>query len=287
MYKDTKGNIFHIYWLEELILLIHPYIQSYLHMCCSVFQNSKAFFTKQKKKNSTTCIKLLLLQLPGYVWLFVIPRLQHARLPCHLPSPRICPSSCPLNRWCQPTISFSVTLFIFCLQYFQASESFPMSQLITLGGQSIGDSASASVLLKTKWGWFPLWLTVLISLVPRNSQQSSTVPRLEIINSSALCLLIVCPALTCVHDYRKELRFDYTDLCQQSNVFAFNTLSRFVTAFLPRSNHHLISWLQSPSTVILGPKKRKSVTASTFPPSICHVNDRIRCHDLSFSDIEF
>ena len=50
----------------------------------------------------------------------------------------------------------------------------------------------------------------------------------------------------------------------------FNTLSRFVIAFLPRSNHLLISWLQSPSTVILEPKKRKSVTTSTFFPSICH-----------------
>ena len=277
MYKDTKGNIFHIYWLEELILLIHPYIQSYLHMCCSVFQNSKAFFTKQKKKNSTTCIKLLLLQLPGYVWLFVIPRLQHARLPCHLPSPRICPSSCPLNWWCQPTISFSVTLFIFCLQYFQASESFPMSQLITLGGQSIGDSASASVILKSKWGWFPLRLTGWSPCCP--SLKTS------VLQHSAF--FTVCPALTCVHDYRKELSLNYTDLCQQSDVFAFNTLSRFVIAFHPRSNHRLISWLQSPSTVILEPKKRKSVTASTFSPSICHVNDGIRCNDLSFSDIEF
>ena len=50
----------------------------------------------------------------------------------------------------------------------------------------------------------------------------------------------------------------------------FNTLSRFVIAFPPRSNHLLISWLQSPSTMILEPKKRKSVTASTFSPSACH-----------------
>ena len=50
----------------------------------------------------------------------------------------------------------------------------------------------------------------------------------------------------------------------------FNTLSRFVIAFLPRSSHLLISWVQSPFAVILEPKKRKSVTASTFSPSICH-----------------
>ena len=50
----------------------------------------------------------------------------------------------------------------------------------------------------------------------------------------------------------------------------FNMLSSFVIAFLPRSKHLLISWLQSPSAVILEPKKIKLVTASTFPPSICH-----------------
>ena len=94
-------------------------------------------------------------------------------------------------------------------------------------------------------------------------------------------------ALTSVHDYWKNHSLDYTDLCRQSDVFAFNTLSRFAIAFLPRSNHLPISWLQSPSTVILEAKKRKSVTASTFSPSICHVSDGTRCHDLSFFDIEF
>ena len=87
----------------------------------------------------------------------------------------------------------------------------------------------------------------------------------ESINSLALSLLSG-PTLTSVHDYWKDYSLDYVDICQQSDVFAFNTLSRFVIAFLPRSSCLLISWLQSPSTVILEPKKRKSVTASTFPP---------------------
>ena len=61
------------------------------------------------------------------------------------------------------------------------------------------------------------------------------------------------------------------DLCWQSADSAFNMLSKFVIAFLPRSKHLLISWLQSPSTVILEPKKRKSITVSIFfSPSICH-----------------
>ena len=66
----------------------------------------------------------------------------------------------------------------------------------------------------------------------------------------------------------------------------FHTLSRFAIAFLPRSTH-LISWLQSPSAVILEPKKRKSVTSSSFSPSICHEIMVARCHDLSFLIFNF
>ena len=72
--------------------------------------------------------------------------LQHARLPCHLPSPEACSNSCPLGWWCHPTISSSVVPFFSCLQFFPASGSFLMSQLFSSGGQSIGAAASASVL---------------------------------------------------------------------------------------------------------------------------------------------
>ena len=71
--------------------------------------------------------------------------LQHSRPPCPSLSPGVCPSSCPLNWWCL-TISSSVALFSFCLQFFPASGSFPMSWFFVSGGQSIGASASASVL---------------------------------------------------------------------------------------------------------------------------------------------
>ena len=90
--------------------------------------------------------------------------LQNARLPCPSPSPRAGSNSCPLRRWCLPTISSSVILFSSCVQSFPASESFPMSQLFTLGSQSIGDSASVSTLPMNIQGWFPLGLTGLISL---------------------------------------------------------------------------------------------------------------------------
>ena len=89
--------------------------------------------------------------------------MQHARLPCPSLSPRACSNSCPLSRWCHPTISSSLALF-FCLQFFPASVSFPRSQLFTVCGQSIGASASASVLPKNIQDWFPLGLTGLISL---------------------------------------------------------------------------------------------------------------------------
>ena len=90
--------------------------------------------------------------------------LQHARLPCPSPSPRVCSNSCPLRRWCHPPILSSVIPFSSCLQSFSASRSFLMSQLFTSGSQSIGASASASVLPMNIRGWFPLGLTDLISL---------------------------------------------------------------------------------------------------------------------------
>ena len=67
----------------------------------------------------------------------------------------------------------------------------------------------------------------------------------------------------------------------------FNMLSRFVIAFLPRSKRILISWLQSPSAVMLEPKKIKSVTVSIVSPPICHGSDGTRYHDLSFLNVEF
>ena len=89
--------------------------------------------------------------------------LQHARLPCPSPFPRVCSNSCPLSQWCHPTISSSVAPS-YCPHSFPAWGSFPMSQLFASGGQSIGALASASVLPMNIQGWFPLGLTFLISL---------------------------------------------------------------------------------------------------------------------------
>ena len=90
--------------------------------------------------------------------------LQHARPPCPSPTPGVHPNSCPLSRWCHPTISFSVIPFSSCLQSFLASGSFPMSQFFASGGQRIGVSASASVLPMNTQDWSPLGWTGCISM---------------------------------------------------------------------------------------------------------------------------
>ena len=93
--------------------------------------------------------------------------LQHTRFSCPSTSPRVCPSSCSLNQWCHPTFSSSVTPFSTCLQSFPASGSFPMSWLFKSGDQSIGASASTSVLPMNIQGWFPLRVTGLYSLISK------------------------------------------------------------------------------------------------------------------------
>ena len=90
--------------------------------------------------------------------------LKHARLPCPSPTHGACSGSWPSRRWCHPTISSSVFPLSSCLQSFPASGSFPISCFFTSGGQTIGASASASVLPMNIQGWFPLGLTGLISL---------------------------------------------------------------------------------------------------------------------------
>ena len=96
-------------------------------------------------------------------------RLQHGRLLCPSPTSETCSNSCLSSWWCHPTISSSVVPFSSCLLSFPASGSFPMSPFFASGGQSIGVSASASVLPMNIQDWFPLGLTGLISLHPRDS----------------------------------------------------------------------------------------------------------------------
>ena len=93
--------------------------------------------------------------------------LQHTRPPCPSPTPRVYPNLCPLSQWCHPTTSSSVVPFSSCLKSFPASGSFLMSQFFTSGGQSIGASASATVLPMNVQDWFPLGWTGWISLLSK------------------------------------------------------------------------------------------------------------------------
>ena len=134
-------------------------------------------------------------------------------------SPGVCSNSCPLNQWCHLTILSSVIPFSSCLQSFSASGSFLISQLFTSGGQSIGVSASISVLPMNIQDWFPLgwtdWLSLqfkgLSSLLQHHSSKASVLQR------SAFFIL----QLTSIHDYWKNHSFYQTDRYWQSNIFAF------------------------------------------------------------------
>ena len=135
------------------------------------------------------------------------------RLPCPSPTPGAYSNSCPSSRWCHPTISSSVVPFSSCLQSFPASGSFSIqSQFFTSGGQSIGVSASASVLPMNIQDWFPLGLTGLISLKSKGLSRvfsNITVQKHQFfgtqLSSQSNCNII--------HDY-----WQYH--CQQSDVSA-------------------------------------------------------------------
>ena len=157
------------------------------------------------------------------------------------------------------TISSSAAPFSFCPQSFPPSGSFPVSWLFTLGGQSIRVSASASILPMNIQDWFPLDGLVWSPCSPGDSQESPPAPQFESINSSALSLLYD-PNLTSIHNFGKTIALTIQTFIGKVTSLLFNILSRFVKAFLPRNKCLLISWLQSPSTVILEPNKIKPIT---------------------------
>ena len=134
--------------------------------------------------------------------------------------PEFAQNSRPLNLWCHPTISPSTVPFSSCPQSFPASGSFLMSQLFPSGGQSVGASASASVLPMNIQGWSPLGLTSLISLQSKGLSRGSpntTVWKHQFFPTQ----LLYGPTLTSVHDNWKDRNFDYTNLCQQSDDLCF------------------------------------------------------------------
>ena len=184
----------------------------------------------------------------------------HTRLPCLSLSPRVYPSSCPLNRWCHPTISFSVAPFSDSV--FPSIRVFSNESAVQIRWPkcwsfnfSISPSNEYSGLISFKMDWFDL-LAV----------QRTVKSLLQHLNSKELILQCSAFFMVQLSLYWKTRSFH----CLKVMSLFFNTLSGFVMAFLARSKCLLISWLQSLSSVILEPKKIRSVTGSTFPSSICH-----------------
>ena len=125
---------------------------------------------------------------------------QHARPPCPSPTPRVHSNSCPSSQWCHPAISSSVVPFSSCPQSLPVSGSFPMSQLFTWSGPSIGVSASVSVLPVNIQDWF-LWDRLFWSpCSPRDCQGCSPTPQFKSINSLVFSCLY-SPTLASIHDY--------------------------------------------------------------------------------------
>ena len=131
---------------------------------------------------------------------------QHARPPCPSPIPGVHSDSCPSSQWCHPAISSSVVPFSSSLQSFPAPGIFQMSQFFASGGQSIGVSASASVLQMNIHDWFPLGWTGCFPCSPRDSQKSSPT-QFKSINSLTLSL-VYGPTPTSIHDYWKNHSLD-------------------------------------------------------------------------------
>ena len=199
------------------------------------FQLHKGEVFHSHRKFNVLCIKSI-----GTIWKSLILQFSHsvvsdslrpkeyARPPCPSPTPRVHPNWCPLSQWCHPTISSSVVPFSSCPQSFPASGSFPMSQLFASGGQSIGVSASTSVLPTNTQDWSPLGWTGWISLQSKGlsrvfsslwpyhpecawshliSEESSPTPQFKSINSSVLSFLY-SPTLTSLYDHWKNHSVD-------------------------------------------------------------------------------
>ena len=156
--------------------------------------------------------------------------LQHTRLPCPSATRGIDSNSCPLSRWCHPTILSSIIPFCFQPSIFPSITVFSNESVIHIRWPkywsfsfSISPSNEYSELISFRMDWYDL-LRVQGTLKPFLTQFKG-------INLSVLSFLYG-PTLTSIHDYWKNHSFDYMDICQQSNVSVFNMLSRFFLSWL-------------------------------------------------------
>ena len=184
----------------------------------------------------------------------------------------------------QPSHPLSVP-FSSCLQSFPASWSFLMRPFFASGGQSIGASPTASVLPMNIQDWFPLRWTGLIVLQSKRLSRVFSTPQFKSISSWCSAFFIVQlshPFMTA----EKTIALTRQTFVGKVMFLLFNVLSRLVIVFLPRSKYLLISWLQSPSAVILEPKKIVSHCFHCFPIYLPW-SDGTRCHDLCFLTVGF
>ena len=164
---------------------------------------------------------------------------QHARPPCPSPTPGVYSNSCPSSRWCHPAILSSIIPFSSCPQSLPASGSFPTSQLFSWGGQSIGVSASTSVLPRNTQDWSPLGWTGWVSLLSKGlsrvlSNQSSKASIFQ--HSAIFTVQLSHPYMTT----EKTIALTRRTFVGKVMSLLFNMLSRLVITFLPRSKHLLI-----------------------------------------------
>ena len=197
--KDLRGEWFqrrsyqHLQDLGTCCLAPHQVLGSAAHFRCMVFCKSRKGFRRPwcstvHHVHSTRGFSSVQFSCSVVSDSLRPHELQHARPPCPSPTPRVHPDSCPSSQWCHPAISSSVAPFSSCPQSLPASESFPMSQLFTWAGQSIGVLALASFLPRNPRTDLQNGL-VGSPWSPRDSQESSPTPQFKSINSSALTFL--------------------------------------------------------------------------------------------------
>ena len=167
---------------------------------------------------------------------------QHARPPCPSPTSGVYSNSCPLSRWCHPTISSSAVPFSSHLQSFPAWGSFQVSQFFASGGQSIGVSASASVVPMNIQDWFPLGCTGWISLQSKGYSSvfsNITVQKHQFFSAQpSLWMQFSHLHMTTA----KIIALTIWTFAGKGIALLFNTLSRFVIIVLPRSKCHHLQW---------------------------------------------
>ena len=197
-------------------------------------------------------------------------------------NPRAYSNSCPLNWWCHPTISSSVVPFSACLQFFLTS-GFSNESVLHIRWPKYGSFSfsispvneySGLISFRMDWLYLLIVQSTLKSLLQHHRSKASIVQ-----NSAFFIVQFSHPYMTT----GKTIVLTRQTFVGKAMSLLFNMMSRLVITFLPRSKCLLISWLQSPSAVILESTKIKSLTVSSVSPSICH---EVMGPDLRFLNVE-